>query len=90
MGAGTERGGQSYLCNVMDTPGHVNFSDEMTAGLRLADGVLLAVDAVEGVMVNTERAIRHALTEKLPVCVVITKVLPGDAWRMPDSCLTHA
>ncbi|CAI5959290.1 unnamed protein product [Closterium sp. NIES-64] len=42
--------GKSYLCNVVDTPGHVNFSDEMTAGMRLADGVVLVVDAVEGVM----------------------------------------
>lgn len=66
--------GKSYLCNVMDTPGHVNFSDEMTAALRLADGAVLVVDAAEGVMVNTERAIRHAIQERLPVVVVINKV----------------
>lgn len=66
--------GKSYLCNIMDTPGHVNFSDEMTAALRLADGAVLIVDAVEGVMVNTERAIRHALQERLPIVVVINKV----------------
>ncbi|KAI9073863.1 hypothetical protein K1719_044177 [Acacia pycnantha] len=65
---------KSYLCNIMDTPGHVNFSDEMTAALRLADGAVLIVDAAEGVMVNTERAIRHAIQERLPIAVVINKV----------------
>lgn len=65
---------KSYLCNIMDTPGHVNFSDEMTAALRLADGAVLVVDAADGVMVNTERAIRHAIQERLPIVVVINKV----------------
>ncbi|KAG6770223.1 hypothetical protein POTOM_025898 [Populus tomentosa] len=65
---------KSYLCNIMDTPGHVNFSDEMTAALRLADGAVLIVDAAEGVMVNTERAICHAIQEQLPIVVVINKV----------------
>ncbi|KAK4753930.1 hypothetical protein SAY87_002034 [Trapa incisa] len=65
---------KSYLCNIMDTPGHVNFSDEMTAALRLADGAVLIVDAAEGVLVNTERAIRHAIQERLPIVVVINKV----------------
>lgn len=65
---------KSYLCNIMDTPGHVNFSDEMTAALRLADGAVLVVDAADGVMVNTERAIRHAIQERLPIVLVINKV----------------
>ncbi|KAL4340833.1 hypothetical protein GQ457_08G001480 [Hibiscus cannabinus] len=62
---------KSYLCNIMDTPVHVNFSDEMTAALRLADGAVLIVDAAEGVMVNTERAIRHAIQERIPIVVVV-------------------
>ena len=44
------------LFNMMDTPGHVNFSDEVTASMRLSDGVLLVVDAVEGVATSTTLA----------------------------------
>ena len=54
-----------YLVNIVDTPGHLNFSDEVSAGLRLADGALLVVDVIEGVATSTERMIRHALREKL-------------------------
>jgi len=40
---------KSYLFNFIDTPGHPNFSDEVTTGIRLADGMLLVVDCIEGV-----------------------------------------
>ncbi|PSN53258.1 116 kDa U5 small nuclear ribonucleoprotein component [Blattella germanica] len=52
---------KSYLINVFDTPGHVNFSDEVTAAKRICDGVVLFVDAAEGVMLNTERLLKHAV-----------------------------
>jgi U5 small nuclear ribonucleoprotein component len=63
-----------FLINSMDTPGHVNFSDEVTASLRLSDGVVLVVDALEGVLVQTERVIQHAIQEHLPIVLVINKV----------------
>lgn len=54
--------------------GHINFSDEVTASLRLADGVVLVVDIVEGVMLNTERIMKHALQEGLAITVVLNKI----------------
>ncbi len=61
--------------------GHVNFNDELTAALRLCDGVLLCVDAAEGVMVVTERTIRQAVAEGLSIVLVITKVPLARATR---------
>ncbi|TPX45586.1 hypothetical protein SeMB42_g03945 [Synchytrium endobioticum] len=66
--------GKSHLLNVIDTPGHVNFVDEVTAAARLADGAVVVVDAVEGVMVNTERIIKHLIAERIPIVLVINKV----------------
>lgn len=65
---------KSYLVNMFDTPGHVNFSDEVTAAFRLSDGAVIFVDAAEGVMLNTERLIKHAVQERLPITVCINKV----------------
>lgn len=65
---------KSLLVNVLDTPGHVNFSDEQTAAFRLVDGVVVVVDAVEGVMMHTERTLRHAAQEGLAITLVVNKV----------------
>lgn len=66
--------GKHYACNFVDAPGHPNFMGEMVAGLRVCDGVLLVVDAVEGVMLMTEKVIKHVLRERLGVVVVINKI----------------
>ncbi|KKY37489.1 putative 116 kda u5 small nuclear ribonucleoprotein component [Diaporthe ampelina] len=66
--------GKSHLVNVIDTPGHVNFVDEVAASLRLVDGVCLVVDVVEGVQVNTEQIIRHAVLEDIPLTLIINKM----------------
>lgn len=52
----------------------MNFSDEVTAALRLCDGVVVVVDAVEGVMMNTERLIKHAVQQEKAVTLCINKV----------------
>ncbi|XP_077475692.1 116 kDa U5 small nuclear ribonucleoprotein component [Stigmatopora argus] len=66
--------GKSYLLNIMDTPGHVNFSDEVTSSIRISDGVVLFIDAAEGVMLNTERLIKHAVQERMAITICINKV----------------
>ncbi len=66
--------GKSHLVNVLDTPGHVDFADEVATGLRLVDGVCLVVDVIEGVQMHTEMIIRHAVREALPLSLVVNKL----------------
>ena len=67
--------GKSYLMNILDAPGHVNFSDEVTAEMRLTDGVVIFIDAAEGVMMNVERVIKHAIQEGQKITICINKVM---------------
>ncbi|RLO09714.1 hypothetical protein DYB28_000703 [Aphanomyces astaci] len=64
--------GKSYVMNVLDCPGHVNFSDESTAAMQVSDGVILMVDVVEGVMMHN--LVKAALLAKLPLLLVVNKV----------------
>ncbi|ODO05601.1 hypothetical protein I350_04659 [Cryptococcus amylolentus CBS 6273] len=66
--------GKSNLINIVDTPGHVNFADEVASVARLVDGVVIVVDVVEGVMLGTEQLIRHAMQEKLKMTLVVNKM----------------
>ncbi|KAI0286825.1 Calreticulin family-domain-containing protein [Russula aff. rugulosa BPL654] len=66
--------GKSHLIHLIDTPGHVNFVDEVASSMRLVDGIILVVDVVEGVMVNTEAIIRYALQEAIPITLVVNKI----------------
>jgi len=66
--------GKDYLINLIDTPGHVDFGGHVTRAMRAVDGVILVVDAVEGVMPQTETVLRQSLKEKSTPVVFINKI----------------
>src|SRR3990172_1790739 len=69
--------------NIIDTPGHADFSGEMERVISMADGCLLLIDAAEGPMPQTKYVLRHALQRGLKTIVIINKIDRSDA-RVPE------
>jgi len=63
-----------YKINIIDTPGHADFSGEVERTLNMADGVLLIVDAQEGPMPQTKFVLKKAFDLKLKPVVIINKI----------------
>ena len=69
-----EKGDKEYVVNMIDTPGHIDFTGRVTRSLRAIDGAVVVSDSVEGIMTQTETVTRHALEERVRPVLYINKI----------------
>jgi len=69
-----EYGGTTFALNLIDTPGHIDFSYEVSRALKAVEGVLLLVDATQGVQAQTLTTLQMAKDQKLTIIPVLTKI----------------
>ncbi|KAH0485275.1 MAG: uncharacterized protein KVP18_001339 [Porospora cf. gigantea A] len=65
---------QPHLISIVDSPGHVDFSSEVSAAARLTDGAFLLVDAIEGICPQTRQVAKQAWVERCRLALIINKV----------------
>jgi len=66
--------GKEFLINLIDTPGHIDFSGDVTRAMRAVDGAIVLCDCVEGIMPQTETVLKQALRERVKPVLFINKV----------------
>jgi elongation factor 2 len=65
--------GEDFVVNLLDTPGHVDFGGDVTKAMRAVDGCIILIDAVEGIMPQTENVVRQALRERVKPVLFVNK-----------------
>jgi len=82
---------KEYLINLIDSPGHIDFSSEVSTASRLCDGAVVLVDAVEGVCSQTVTVLRQTWVEHMKPILVINKMdrLVTELKMTPGEAYTH-
>lgn len=65
---------QQYLINLIDSPGHVDFSSEVSTAIRLCDGAAILIDVCEGICPQTHAVLRQASVENLKLILIFNKI----------------